>query len=99
MGVRVETHRNGAGKPTEKRPLVAASADVIAGGRRLDLVEHHEVVPAGHLHGLGGRGLRLFVPVFSVDDRRVALPGVTRDVLPDVEHRTAGRVDQCAARL
>ena len=71
-------------------------ADVVADDGRFAVVEDHEVAPAV-LDRLGGRGLRLLVPDLAVDDRRVPALGVAPDVLPDVQHRPAGGVDERAA--
>ena len=46
---------------------------------------------------LRGGGLRFLVPDLAVNDRRVAALGVAPDVLPDVQHRAARRVDERAA--
>ena len=81
----------------QERAAVAAVADVVARVRSLGAVEHHEVVAAAALAGLGRRGLGLLVPVLAVDHRGEALLGVALDVLPDVQHRAAGRVHQRAA--
>ena len=71
-------------------------ANVVADDRRFAVVEDHEVV-AAVLDGLRGGGLRLLVPDLAVDDRREAAFRVAPDVLPDVQHRSAGRVDERAA--
>jgi hypothetical protein len=49
------------------------------------------------LRGLRRGGPRFFVMHFSVDDRREAVLRVAPDVLPDVQHRSACRVDERAA--
>jgi hypothetical protein len=50
-----------------------------------------------HRDGLRGGGLRLLVPVLAVDHRRESVLRIALDVLPDVQHRAAGGVDQRAA--
>ena len=49
-------------------------------------------------HSLGGGRLGFLVPVLAVDHRGEPVKRVALDVLPDVQHRSARRVDQRAAR-
>ena len=92
--------------PATPRPLKRArkasrsppSANVIADDGRFAIVEHHEKAPAG-FDRLRGRRLRFLVPHLAVDDRRVPAFGIPPDVLPDIEDRPAGRVDQRAAAV
>ncbi len=59
-------------------------------------IEHHQVPSVGILHHLAGGSLRFLVVVLSVDDGSEPIPGVTLDPLPDVQHRSAGGIDQHA---
>ena len=73
------------------------STDELRHERRLRLVPHAQVMAAVVSEGLGCGGLGLLVVVLAVDHGREALPGVLVDVLPDVEHAAARRVDQHAS--
>ena len=97
IAVRVEAGR--AGVPERCRELLAAgaSADHVAQQPGLLRVEDHDVAPAVHGRGLGRGRLRLLVMQLAVDDRGEAVARVLAHLLPDVEHRAAGRVDQRAA--
>src|SRR5438105_1459613 len=60
-------------------------------------VEHYQVAAARVLHDLACRGLGLFMVMLAMDDGSEAIPGVTLDPLPDVQHRPAGGINQHAA--
>ena len=81
----------------EERVAVAAAPDVLADGAGFVVIVDDEVVAARVLQRLRRRRLRLLVPVLAVDDRREAFLRVALHVLPDVQHRAAGRVDERAA--
>ena len=83
-------------KRARKASPVAAVPDVVADDVGFRAVQHDEVPAARLLAGLRGRRLRLLVVDLAVDDRREAVAGVLADVLPDVQHRPAGRVHQRA---
>ena len=92
-------------KPGETAPAKRARnasrsppcADVVADDRRLVAIEHDEVAPLRILQRLRRRRARLFVLDLAVDDGGEAVLRVAHDVLPDVQHGPAGRVDQRAA--
>ena len=60
-------------------------------------VEDDEVAPGVDVGRLRRGRPRLLVVRLAVDDRRIAVARVLADVLPDVEHRAAGRVHEGAA--
>ena len=99
IAIRVETGGNCRRETREKGLAVSSTPDVVADDTRLVTVEHDEITPAGELQRLRRRGARLFVTHFAVNDRGETLAGVARDVLPDVQHRSAGRIDEGAALL
>ena len=97
VAVRVETGRDGLAESGHERLAVAAAADVLADVVGFRPVEHDEIAPAGRLQRLAGRGLRFLVLDLAVDHGREAFTGIAGDVLPHVQDRPAGRVDQRAA--
>src|SRR6185436_5882211 len=76
-----------------------ALTNVAARRGRFTMIEDDEVMSASAASRLRCRGLRLFVPVLAVNDRGESLVGVALHVLPDIQHRTARRVDERAAAL
>ena len=80
-----------------KRVAIAAACGCSRRRAAVSWPIEHDQVAAAVLHRLRGGGLRFLVPDLAVDDRGVAVLGVAAHVLPDVEHRAAGRVDQRAA--
>ena len=81
----------------QERRRVAAGPDVVAHGVGFVAIEDDEILPAAGVQRLRRRGPRLLVPVLAVNDRGEAVLGVALHVLPDVQHRAAGGVDQRAA--
>ena len=86
----------------ELRPLFrSASGDEIADVLRFVLVEYDQI-GAARRHRLRRGRLCFLVPDLPVNDRRVSALGVPPDVLPHVEHGSAGGVDErasCAIEL
>jgi hypothetical protein len=82
-----------------KRGSLALAPDVVAGDGGLLAVQDDQVMAVAAMDRLRGGSPRLLVPVLAVNDRREAVDGVALYVLPDVQDRTAGRVDECAPAL
>ena len=89
--------RHGVAEAREKRIAIAAAPDVVA--HLVGLVEIQDDEEAAVREGerLRGGRLRLLVPHLAVNDRREPVLRVALHVLPDVQHRAAGRIHHHAA--
>src|SRR6185312_13656321 len=83
-------------KPSDTAWLNVASS-AAADDARFVAIADDQIVPAPLLAHLRRRGPRLLVVVLAVNDRGESVARVALDALPDVEHRTAGRVDEHTA--
>src|SRR6185436_12511298 len=72
------------------------AANEIADQLGLGHVAHAQILSADVRQRLRRGGERLFVVVLAVNDDGVAVARVVIDLLPDVEHAAAGRVDEHA---
>src|SRR6266545_5369984 len=95
--VRIEPRRHLACELLEKTLPRSPSFDVFADDPRFIHVADDEVFAPGIFIHLTRRGLRLFVVVLTVDQRGEAISRVHLDALPDVQYRSARRVDEHAA--
>src|SRR5688500_18802336 len=86
-------------EPGEQRMPIPAVADVLADDRGLGPVEDNEVTPLWILERLRGRRAVFLVLHLAVNDRGESVLRVADDVLPDVEHRSTGGIDERAAAL
>ena len=80
-----------------KRGRAPARSDEVADDLRFLAIEHDEKAPLRVFQRLRRRRARFFVLDLAVDDRGISVLRVAHDVLPDVEHGPARRVDERAA--
>src|SRR5258705_115802 len=73
------------------------SLDILTDDPCLVHITYDDVFPTRILVDLARRGLRLFVVVLAVDQGGEAVARVHFDALPNVQYRSAGRVDKKAA--
>src|SRR5882762_435385 len=97
VAVGIEARRHLAFELLQKLLPRPPSLDVLADDPCLIHIPHHEVIAAGIFVDLAGRGLRFFVVVLAVDQGGEAVARVHLDALPDVQDRSARRVDEHAA--
>src|SRR6185437_15615139 len=97
--VRVEAGGHRARKLVDQRLVVAPPFDVIAEQAGLAHVTDHDVAPTRILGHLARGGLGLFVIGLAMNQRGEAVLGIRLDPLPDVEHRSAGRIHQHAPQV
>jgi hypothetical protein len=90
---RIEARGHRVPEPLQQRVASGSGANERTDLARLVAVQDDEILSARKGEGLRGRGVRLFVVHLAVNDGGEAVPRVPGDVLPDVEHRAARRVD------
>src|SRR5438270_2318139 len=97
IAVRIEVRGHLALELLKKLLPRAPSLDVLAYDTGLVHVPHDEILATGILVHLARRGLRLLVVVLAVDQGGETVARVYLDALPDVQNRSARRVDEHAA--
>ena len=97
VAIGVETRRGRAREPRQESRRGRRRAGCSRRRSAVSVVVEDDEIAAAVRDGLRRGRLRLLVPDLAVDDRGVAALGVAPDVLPDVQHRSAGRVDERAA--
>src|SRR5690349_14634617 len=95
----IKVRRGGVAEAFHQRRSTEPSLDEVTDQAGLVHIADDEVVASLILPGLGCSRARLFMIVLAMNERSEAIAGVALDSLPDVEHRTAGRVYHYATDL
>ena len=93
IDVRVKPFRDRLPESRHEILPVTAGADIVADKSGLGLVPHDHVMRTRVQRRSGKRGARFLVLKLTVDDRSDSSPSIELDILPYVENRATGRID------